>query len=519
MATPPVLPTGANATALARLYSVRPVWSGVGCAAEAIGLPAMTLLHAGPPFRDVHRPSVPVLASAVLCCLHEGWAHDEAGAEAMLRDGRVTLRSAQDFAVVTPLAAVISPSTTLVQISDARALATPSTWSLLGSGHGPQLRFGTRNPAILPRLRWRDGRLREVFAALLDEAPIDLFDLAISGLEIGDDLHSSTTGATHALHAQLQRRLKDADDVLDMLAQTPLFFLTLWMGACQLMLNATVGCGARLVVGIAGNGEDIGVRLADAPGHWLIQPAPTPQGPRLLAGCASPMLGDSGVIDAAGFGAQAWSSALAVAQPMRPWLPGESSSAQAWQVGEHPLFSRFGLSSAVDAGAIDVSRGAPRVAIAMLDRDGQKGLLGRGVCMTSPASFGASSAVGPEINQSTAWEQFNEAFERYEHALTSNDLSTLDELFWHSPHTVRYGASEHLYGIDAIREFRQGRSAKGLERRIVERSLTTFGADFAVANMVFARDGKPYLGRQTQSWAKIAGHWRIVAAHVSWSDA
>jgi Protein of unknown function (DUF3225) len=110
-------------------------------------------------------------------------------------------------------------------------------------------------------------------------------------------------------------------------------------------------------------------------------------------------------------------------------------------------------------------------------------------------------------------------FDDYETALTTNDVVMLDTLFWNSPHTLRYGAAENLKGYEAIREFRAQRRAKGLTRTIVDRSITTFGDTFAVANIIFTREGETRLGRQSQSWVRIEGHWRVVAAHVSWMDA
>ena len=35
------------------------------------------------------------------------------------------------------------------------------------------------------------------------------------------------------------------------------------------------------------------------------------------------------------------------------------------------------------------------------------------------------------------------AFNRYESALNTNDVTTLDELFWNSPHTIRYAFAEN----------------------------------------------------------------------------
>ncbi|RJX77935.1 oxalurate catabolism protein HpxZ [Pseudomonas sp. LS-2] len=123
-----------------------------------------------------------------------------------------------------------------------------------------------------------------------------------------------------------------------------------------------------------------------------------------------------------------------------------------------------------------------------------------------------------QVNQADAWASLNQAFERYEAALVSNDLAVLDELFWQSPHTVRYGPTEHLYGTQQIQVFRQQRPSTGLQRRICERSLTSFGTDAAVAHMVFHRDGVQRAGRQTQTWMRLDGQWRIVSAHVSWGD-
>jgi hypothetical protein len=123
------------------------------------------------------------------------------------------------------------------------------------------------------------------------------------------------------------------------------------------------------------------------------------------------------------------------------------------------------------------------------------------------------------INDPATYAAVEKAFDAYEVALTTNDVTTLDALFWSSPHTLRYGATENLQGYDAIREFRANRPEKGLTRTIVDRSITTFGHDFAVANISFTRPGESRIGRQSQTWVKVGEGWRVVAAHVSWMDA
>lgn len=120
-----------------------------------------------------------------------------------------------------------------------------------------------------------------------------------------------------------------------------------------------------------------------------------------------------------------------------------------------------------------------------------------------------------DINLPDVLAEATAAFERYEVALVTNDVAVLDELFWNSPHTLRYGATENLYGFDAIRAFRAGRPSAGLARTLGKTVITTYGRDFATANTEFQRAGSDKTGRQSQTWMRTPEGWRVVAAHVS----
>ncbi|KOC89613.1 oxalurate catabolism protein HpxZ [Winslowiella iniecta] len=120
-----------------------------------------------------------------------------------------------------------------------------------------------------------------------------------------------------------------------------------------------------------------------------------------------------------------------------------------------------------------------------------------------------------EINRPTIVAEVTAAFYRYEQALVSNDTAVLDELFWHDERTVRLGAGENLYGIEAIRAFRAARPSAGLDRQLRNTVITTFGEDYAVCSTEFTRVGSDKIGRQQQSWVKLPVGWRIVAAQVS----
>lgn len=119
------------------------------------------------------------------------------------------------------------------------------------------------------------------------------------------------------------------------------------------------------------------------------------------------------------------------------------------------------------------------------------------------------------IDRPAILAEVNAAFYRYEQALITNDTLVLDELFWHDPRTVRFGAGENLYGIDQIREFRASRPAQGLDRDLQNTVITTYGDDMAIASTEFRREGSAKTGRQMQTWIKMPSGWRIVAAHVS----
>jgi AtzH-like len=108
------------------------------------------------------------------------------------------------------------------------------------------------------------------------------------------------------------------------------------------------------------------------------------------------------------------------------------------------------------------------------------------------------------------------AFERYEQALVTNDVATLDEMFRNDPRTIRYGQSENLYGYKEIEAFRTARPSAGLARTLSKTMITTFGRDFAMASTLFHRITAPgKVGRMTQTWVRFAEGWRIVVGHVS----
>jgi hypothetical protein len=120
-----------------------------------------------------------------------------------------------------------------------------------------------------------------------------------------------------------------------------------------------------------------------------------------------------------------------------------------------------------------------------------------------------------DINLPDVVAEVTAAFDRYETALVNNDVAVLDELFWGSSHTIRYGVTENLYGYEAIAAFRKSRSAKNLDRVLINTVVTTYGQDFATVNTEFLRKESGQTGRQSQTWMRTHQGWQVVSAHVS----
>ena len=120
------------------------------------------------------------------------------------------------------------------------------------------------------------------------------------------------------------------------------------------------------------------------------------------------------------------------------------------------------------------------------------------------------------INDPVVVAEVTATFHRYEKALVGNDVATLNELFWKSPLTLRFGLFENLYGHDAIASFRGARPNVDLARSLKNTVITTYGNDYATANTEFVKNDSGRAGRQSHTWLRTPDGWRIFAAHVSW---
>ncbi len=122
-----------------------------------------------------------------------------------------------------------------------------------------------------------------------------------------------------------------------------------------------------------------------------------------------------------------------------------------------------------------------------------------------------------QINDPEIVAELQALYPKYEAALMANDTETLTQMFWASPHAMRFGVTENLYGIEELEAFRKSRPATNLARSVRRLDIVTFGRDFGSVTLEFERtaNGKIISGRQSQVWVRLPEGWRIVAAHVS----
>ena len=330
-------------------------------------LSASILLHAGPPYRGA--PPAPVINSAVQAMLFEGLAVDSPAAQALLRDGRVQLRPAQDYGIVTPLAQVVSASMLLLAVKQRGELA----YAPMVEGPPPALRFGSDAASCRERLRTLNVLALSAIAPLIQREPIAVDELIREAIAAGDECHARTAAANGALIERL--RGLDAESAAR-LRSNAAFVLPILMAAAAASLRNS----GSSIVAIGGNGIDFGIRRRGEQ-SWQHAPAVPPHGPRfagLDGQTALGAIGDSAIIDFCGLGGQALAAAPSLAAEWAAVLPADALSRRDSLIDPH--------SGIVDPERIVSNAMAPIINLAVLDHEGEAGLIGRG-CYCPPVSL------------------------------------------------------------------------------------------------------------------------------------
>lgn len=392
----------ADTQAMEKLLAVAPAWSRVAVAGEAIGFSGRTLLHCGPPTVPHHRLVIPILNSAAVACVYEGWAETLEEATELIAAGEVAFKPAQDRNVATPMAAVVSPSMKVLEFSD---LHRPShcAWAPLnggGTGADPVPRYGRKSQAALDFLRFLNDEVGTAIAAAPAD-PISWLPSIDEALTRGDDGHLRHVEALKILVEVLRGRLGDgfagspADAFIE---KWPFFHLNFWMAASKLILSAAAGTdGSGIITAFGGNGADFGLQVAGLPGRWFTTPATPPVGkirePHTLETVVG-AFGDSAVAEGLGLGALAQSYCPDMQALHRDFNPDDILDLPAkLLMAEHPGLPKSGARVGLSARAVVETRTTPVVELGIADAAGIDGGLGAGLYRPPLALFAAACAA------------------------------------------------------------------------------------------------------------------------------
>ena len=312
----------ANREAVERLCRARPAWTGMTTARDALGLTGQVLLHAGPPIG--WERMCPIMRGAVMCAIQfEGWAVTPADAERLAASGEISMAPCHSRGAVAPMAGVISPAMPLLVVED-RANGT-TAWSVMGTGPGPQLRFGAHGAEALARLAWNRDVLAPAFQRVLErEGPLDLAAHMAQALSMGDEMHMRNAASTALLAKQLAGPLASVvsdgaqlERILRFLTrENDQFFLTWAMSAAKAAARAIEGLAECTVVStMARNGVEFGIRVAGLGDRWFTGPASVVAGsyfPGFTAADANRDVGDSAIMETYGLGGMAMAASPAV---------------------------------------------------------------------------------------------------------------------------------------------------------------------------------------------------------------
>ncbi len=368
-----------------RLCESNPAWVGMVTAEQAIDLPQTTLLHAGPPFASVGSVTQPILNSACIAAVFEGLAADFDEAETKIFAGDILLKPAQDFGVVTPLAAVVSSTMPLHHITD---LNRPQiqAYAPINGGSRPAMRLGIRSKDVLDHIRWLNGPFASWIASGLQQ-PIELIPLAVAALKQGDDCHGYTPEGGRLMMSELEKNISDGigdTDTRKFIESSPSLFLNLWMAASKCMMMSASGVlESSFITAIAGNGLETGIQIAALPGRWFQTSAQPPSGRfdvDLPESRALPAIGDSAVVEGLGLGAMAIHLSPVQQNNLGEFLPADYSSVKEnLLTGIHPGFSDLDCQLGLTARAADQLNRGPVIGLGILDKNGEKGRLGGGI--------------------------------------------------------------------------------------------------------------------------------------------
>ena len=317
----------ANAVAVSRILKGKPTLVGVGTALDTVpGMTKTTVLHSGPPI-TWDRMCGPMRGSVIGGLIYEGLAATREEAERLAASGEIRFDPCHHHDSVGPMAGVMTASMPVWIFENAtfgnRAYCT------FNEGLGKVLRYGAFSREVLDRLKWIETELAPIMAkALAAHGPLDMKNIIAQVLQMGDEGHNRNRAGTSLIIREfaphLVRLAASGTDpekiakVLTFMHGNDHFFLNLSMPASKCTVDAARGIeGSTVIIGMARNGTDFGIRVSGLGDRWFTGPASRVEGlylPGFGPEDAALDIGDSVITETAGIGGFAMAAAPAIVQ-------------------------------------------------------------------------------------------------------------------------------------------------------------------------------------------------------------
>ncbi|MGH2774111.1 MAG: DUF1116 domain-containing protein [Actinomycetota bacterium] len=400
----------ANDGALARLQAARPLVAGIGRAGDLIeGMDERTLLHAGPPI-EWSDMSGPLRGAIIGAALYQGLADTPDEASTRAAGGEFAFVPCHERGAVGPMAGVVSHSMPMWVVTN--EAAGNQALCTLNEGLGKVLRYGAYDEEVLDRLRWMRDVLARVLGSALAELgqPIDLRAMLAHALQMGDEGHNRNRAGTSLLLRELLPALltseeptSDKTDAVRFISNNDHFFLNLVMAAGKATADSAAGIeGSSVVVAMARNGTEFGIRLSGTGDEWFTGPAGEIDGlylPGFGPEDANPDIGDSTITETMGIGGMAMAAAPAIVR----FVGGSSQDALdatrsmyeiTWGESEHyqvPSLGFRGTPLGIDARAVVHTGVLPVVNTGIAHREPGIGQVGAGLVDPPMEAFVAAT--------------------------------------------------------------------------------------------------------------------------------
>ena len=299
----------ANEEVVKRLNAGDPVLVDIAPAGEVIpGLKDRMITHSGPPI-DWPRMCGAQRGAMIGAVLFEGWAKNAEEASRLLEGGAVRFEPNHHHQAVGPMAGTISPSMP-VWVVENKAFGNRSFCRQV---EGRQ-QFGDYSDSALQDLYcWKDVWAPSLRQGLRQTGGLPLKPIIAKALMMGDELHNRPVAASSLFANAMSSAMVEAGVVKENLVATlkytanhELLFLGLSMASGKAIADPGAGIeSSTVVVAMARNGTDFGIRVSGLGEDWFTAPSPRVKGlyfPAYREEEAGFDMGDSAITETVGWG-------------------------------------------------------------------------------------------------------------------------------------------------------------------------------------------------------------------------